>query len=313
MSPRRRVLGFCALALFAFFGRTFAQTPPASPRAVFNPAGDVHAKKGLTCESCHGASAPAPGQIKAADIAPMCATCHAKALPKWKDSVHAAALARGDSSAPTCSTCHVPHGLRPLKDTPAQAICGQCHVREAELYAASPKQKIFAETDHPACVTCHEEHKIVMPTDDWVSMKANDAPCTTCHDSSMKGASVIVSVRQHLQKLADGIDRADQVLDRAERAGMLVDDGRLAVRDAREKQILARLNVHAFAIAPFEPIAAQGLASAQSAERVGAGALAELQYRRRGLGVATLLILGFLVTLGLKIRRLPAISDQSSR
>jgi hypothetical protein len=285
--------------------------PPPTPQQLYTGASDVHAKKGITCEKCHGTpgATGAFAKIKPTDVAAICATCHEKALPKWQASVHAAALAHGDSSAPTCSTCHAPHGLKPLKETPAETICGQCHVREAELYGASPKNKIFIETEHPACVTCHEEHKILKPSDAWVSMKDNDAPCTTCHDRSMKGAPTIVAVRQQLQQIADGIDRADKVLDRAERAGMLVDDGRAAVRDAREKQILARLNVHAFAMKPFQPIATAGIASAKSAEQTGYGALAELQYRRRGLGVATLVILGFLITLGVKIRRLPPISD----
>jgi len=123
----------------------------------------------------------------------------------------------------------------------------------------------------------------------------------------MKGASDIATVRGQLRQLSDGIDRSDQVLDRAERAGMLVDDGRAALREARERQVLARVNVHAFATKPFAPIAAQGIAAALRAERAGSDALDELQFRRKGLGVATVLILGFLATLWWKIRRLPAI------
>jgi hypothetical protein len=42
---------------------------------------------------------------------------------------------------------------------------------------------------------------------------------------------------------------------------------------------------------------------------VGVDALDELQSRRFGLGVATLLIVGFLITLWVKIRRLPAAPD----
>ena len=90
---------------------------------------------------------------------------------------------------------------------------------------------------------------------------------------------------------------------------MLVDDGRQALRDAREAQILARLNIHAFAALPFATTAAKGIADAAKAEAIGNGLLGELRYRRNGLAVATLLIIGFLVTLWWKIRRLPPIKS----
>jgi hypothetical protein len=186
-----------------------------------------------------------------------------------------------------------------------ELVCAQCHVRESDLYNNSPKKALFASLGHPGCITCHENHKILKPSDNWVSMKDPVAPCTTCHDSKVKGAAEIVGVRQQLQGLTDGIERADLVLDRAERAGMLVDEGRAAVRDAREHQILARLNVHAFALKPFTPIAIEGVAAASRGEQIGRDAMSELQFRRRGLAIATLLILGFLVTLWWKIRRLP--------
>ena len=45
--------------------------------------------------------------------------------------------------------------------------------------------------------------------------------------------------------------------------------------------------------------------AAEHAEKAGVAALMELQNRRRGLAVATVLIIGFLITLWAKIRRLP--------
>jgi hypothetical protein len=88
---------------------------------------------------------------------------------------------------------------------------------------------------------------------------------------------------------------------------MLVDEGRLVLRDAHERQILARVTIHAFAAKPFTEIAAPGLAEAGRAADVGTRALEELQTRRKGLAVATVLIVGFLITLWFKIRRLPPV------
>jgi cytochrome c553 len=321
-----RVLCISALLLAVASAAASAQTPPAkpappTPEELFRD--DVHAKAKLTCETCHGQRG-AGGKfapIKHADVAQLCAKCHADAdtmhranpkLPvdqysKWKQSVHAAALQKGDSSAPTCSSCHGAHGVKPTKTIKAEEACGQCHVREADLYKASPKKKIFEEAEHNACVECHENHKIVAPGDNWISMKDPVSPCSTCHDDTMKGAKEIVLVQDSLKRLNAGIDRAGQVLDRAERVGMLVDDGRQALRDAHEQQIQARVMVHAFAAKSFSAAADPGIKAAASAEKVGYDALSELQFRRKGLAVATVLILGFLATLWVKIRRLPPI------
>jgi hypothetical protein len=66
-----------------------------------------------------------------------------------------------------------------------------------------------------------------------------------------------------------------------------------------------RVLVHAFASPPFDEVLEEGLAAADKSRAVGDDAMDELQYRRRGLAVATLLILGFLATLFVKIRQLP--------
>jgi hypothetical protein len=50
----------------------------------------------------------------------------------------------------------------------------------------------------------------------------------------------------------------------------------------------------------------EGVSAANQAQTAGTDAMNELRYRRRGLAVATVVILGFLVTLFVKIRRLPA-------
>ncbi len=276
-----------------------------------------------TCSDCHGAHGLTPvkdtrSPVAPSNVATTCARCHAdekrmSAFDRpgnphedWKKSVHAAALLeKGDTSAPTCSTCHGNHGPAPALVT-SLLICAECHVREAELYTKSSKKQAFDKIDEPGCLTCHTNHEVEHPTDAWVSMK-DPAVCSVCHDDTVKGAADIVAVEQGLGRLGSGIDRARQILTRAEEAGMLVNEGLGALRDAEEQQILARLTVHAFAAKPFTAIADKGLAAAGRAEQMGHEALAELRFRRNGLAVATVLILGFLVTLWLKIRRLPPV------
>jgi predicted CXXCH cytochrome family protein len=179
-------------------------------------------------------------------------------------------------------------------------------VREAELYTKSAKKQAFDHIDEPGCLTCHSNHAIEHPSDAWVSMK-DPALCSVCHDDTVKGKADIAAVEQGLALLGSSIDRARQVLDRAQVAGMLVDEGLGFLRDAQEQQVMARLTVHAFAAKAFQPVADKGIAAAERAEQFGTDALADLKVRRRGLAVATLLIIGFLITLAVKIRRLPPV------
>lgn len=274
-----------------------------------------------TCTDCHGAHgirkvSDVRSPVASVNVAETCAKCHADparmsvfgleptSFKDWSASVHAAALLkRGDVSAPTCSTCHGSHGATPPGVTEVANVCAQCHVREAELFRASPKKAIFDESGQAECLACHSNHRIERPTDAWVGLK-DPAVCATCHDATTKGADTIVTFRTDLDELTAAIDGGAAVLRRAERAGMLVDDGRAALREAREHQIHARVLVHTFAVKPFQDMAGQGVRAARESDAVGERALHDLQIRRRGLFVTMIIILGFLVTLGLKIRRL---------
>jgi predicted CXXCH cytochrome family protein len=274
-----------------------------------------------TCIDCHGAhgirrARDPRSPVAPVNVAPTCARCHADParmgafnrattpFADWSASVHAAVLLkRGDTSAPTCSTCHGSHGATPPGIEQVVNVCAQCHVREAELFRASPKKAIFDQIGQPECLACHSNHRIEHPSDAWIALK-DPAVCAICHDEKMSGAATIVAVRAGLDTFTAAIGAADGVLGRAERAGMLVEEGRSALREARDHEIHARVLVHAFAAKPFTEMADQGQQAARRAQVNGEQALRELQVRRRGLLVATVLILGFLVTLWFKIRRL---------
>lgn len=226
-------------------------------------------------------------------------------FPDWSASVHAAALLkRGHTSAPTCSTCHGSHGATPPGVDAVANVCAQCHTREADLFRAGPKKAIFEAMNEAECLACHGNHRIEQPSDQWVGLQQG-AVCATCHDESTGGAKTIITVREELDRLFARIAAADEVLGRAERAGMLVDEGRAGLREAADHGIHLRVLVHAFALKPFDDMAAQGFAAADRARTVGEEALRELRIRRRGLALATFLILGLLVTLWRKIRQLP--------
>jgi predicted CXXCH cytochrome family protein len=225
----------------------------------------------------------------------------------WSASVHAAALIkRGDTSAPTCIACHGSHGATPPGVTAVANVCAQCHLREAELFRASPKKDIFDALGEAECLVCHKNHQIESPADTWVGTEKG-AVCTECHDATGDSGQTITHMHDQLAGLSAAVDAADFSLGRAERAGMLVDDGRAALRQAHEQQVQARVLVHTFATGQFDTAAQDGMAAAVRARESGEAAMRELQVRRTGLAVATVLILGFLVLLWLKIRHLPAV------
>ncbi len=172
------------------------------------------------------------------------------------------------------------------------------------MYQASTKRTAFEAMDMPACLTCHSNHKIVHPNDGWIDFK-EPALCATCHATDTPGAPVIRTMRTGFDQLNATFHAAEAVLTRAEEAGMLVDDGMTALRDAQESRVRLRVLVHSFAEEPFTASLTEGLAATSRAQAAGEAALEELSFRRRGLGLATLAILGFLLTLGFKIRSLP--------
>ena len=277
-----------------------------------------------TCSDCHTAHGikrvrDARSPVAPLNVATTCARCHGDAARMtpfgrdaappgdWSASVHAAALVeRADTSAPTCSSCHGSHGAVPPGIENVANVCAQCHVRQAELFRASPKKAIFDAIGQGECLVCHGNHRIESPADTWIGLQ-DGTVCAQCHDEAMGGAQTIRDVRQHLDRLSAAVASADALLTRAERVGMLVDEGRLALREARDHQLHSRVLVHAFAAPPLAGIAVDGVTAAGRAEDAGAAAMRDAQVRRGGLAVATLLILGFLATLGLKIRRLPPV------
>lgn len=275
-----------------------------------------------TCSDCHAAHGIKRVRDPRSAVAPLnvattCARCHedaARMAPfgrdaappgDWAASVHAAALLkRADTSAPTCSSCHGSHGAAPPGVESVANVCAQCHVRQAELFRGSPKKAIFEEMEQAECLACHGNHRIESPADAWIGLQ-DGTVCAECHDETVAGAATIREVRQQLDRLSAAVASAEATLTRAERVGMLVDEGRLALREARDHQLHSRVLVHAFAVQPFAEMAAQGVTAARRARDAGDAALRDVQVRRRGLAVATLFVLAFLGTLWLKIRRLP--------
>jgi hypothetical protein len=222
---------------------------------------------------------------------------------RYQKSVHAQMLAQGDTSAPTCTTCHGNHGATPPGVRSVANVCGTCHVFFAQLFEKSPHQAAFAKMGLPGCVQCHSNHEIVRPSDTWVGVGPNSV-CVTCHTSGDPGYRSAQAIAQDISRLDLALTRAETVLDTAERAGMEVSSAKLELTSGHEALVKARVSVHTFRDSEVQKIADPGLEVAQRANQAGVAALAELNFRRKGLAISLITILVAITGLYLKIRQI---------
>src|SRR5215831_17750606 len=195
--------------------------------------GDTKVAVCVDCHSVHDLKAPSDlrSKVNPVNVATTCVHCHAEAeymkeykipteqFANYSKSVHHDALMlRGDLSAPTCSTCHGNHGAAPPGVTSVANVCSNCHVFQAQLFDSSPHKQVFASAGLPGCVTCHSNHLITRPTDEFVGT-GEKAVCTQCHTQGDDGYVAAGQIKEKLVQLASSIDKADEILGRAERSG----------------------------------------------------------------------------------------------
>src|SRR5205823_6138710 len=127
----------------------YVETPifAAGPEDYEN---DIHNKRGVTCEDCHGDN-PQPEKRQ---VAALCSKCHSDLnymrrfnpqmrvdqFAEYQTSVHGMRNARGDEKVATCTSCHSVHDIRAVKDpkspvypTQVAATCAKCHSDPARM------------------------------------------------------------------------------------------------------------------------------------------------------------------------------------
>lgn len=277
--------------------------------------------KVAVCTDCHGvhdlrAPSDPASKVHPLNVASTCAHCHANAdymkaykiptdqFANYTTSVHREAMTvRGDLSAPTCTTCHGNHGAAPPGVATVQNVCSTCHVFQAELYGKSPHKAAFDVAGFPGCVVCHSNHAVLHPTDAKVGTDAQ-AVCVQCHVEGDAGYQAAGKIHTGLTQLSAAINDADQLLSVAESSGMEVSDARLQQDQARDSLTKARVSIHSFRPETVDADLQAGLAIAAKDLQAGKAALAERDYRRRGLAVALLSIFATVLGLFLYIRQI---------
>jgi hypothetical protein len=104
--------------------------------------------------------------------------------------------------------------------------------------------------------------------------------------------------------LDSAIQDADKVVNAAESSGMEVSQARLDEDQARDALTKARVTIHSFRTDLVNQDIQEGLNLAAKNLQAGKNAIAERDYRRRGLGFALVFILMAVVGLFLYIRHI---------
>ena len=196
-------------------GSLFHAAPHADYDHGFHAQAIHNGVKAATCLDCHTKNgdmttilpASDPGStINRATIAETCGKCHGdksvmqgsgisnRPFLSYRESVHAKAMARGNTSAAVCTDCHNSHDIQPASNAQSSiakvnipATCGKCHATEAAEFIQSVHGQAVARgvSRAPVCTDCHGIHNIKMPHDQnaatVMTALATDT-CAKCHE-----------------------------------------------------------------------------------------------------------------------------------
>lgn len=277
-------------------------------------------EKVAVCIDCHGshsilAASDSRSPVYPLNVPATCGHCHGDAAymagypigthqtADYDASVHGEALLRKrDLAAPACNDCHGNHGAVPPEVKSISHVCGRCHLNNADLFAASPHGRAFEELGLAQCEACHGNHRIDEPTDAMLD-PSGEYTCAHCHDEGSEAWKNGEGMYEVLAELKAKIHAADSLVRRAERAGMEVSEAKFIVSSADDELIKARTLVHGFQATTLRENAQAGMELATQAVELGRAAIAELQFRRKGLAVSMVIIFAVAAALYLKIRQ----------
>jgi formate dehydrogenase gamma subunit len=196
-------------------GALFHTAPHSDYDHSFHALSIRNGARGAACVDCHTrngdltAILPASdpkSTINRANIAETCGRCHGdksvmqgsgitnQAFLSYRESVHAQAVARGNTRAAVCTDCHNSHDIRAASDAHSSIFkvnvpgtCGKCHQSEANEFAVSVHGQAVARgvSRAPVCTDCHGIHNIKLPFEQSTgsaSVAVATESCAKCHD-----------------------------------------------------------------------------------------------------------------------------------
>ena len=153
----------------------------------------VHGQQEMTCAGCHPNHETFPhpavtagnSRAYALEQNETCLTCHPDQAERVQDSMHAQALAEGNTQAAVCVDCHGAHDTVSLRAARVRiaTTCRKCHAGIYDDYNQSIHGKALREEnnlDVPTCVDCHGVHNIADPTTNQFRINSPNL-CGQCH------------------------------------------------------------------------------------------------------------------------------------
>jgi formate dehydrogenase gamma subunit len=196
-------------------GSLFHTAPHAGYDHSFHAQAIHNGTKAATCLDCHTKNGdmttilPATdpnSTINRATIAETCGKCHGdksvmqgsgisdRPFLSYRESVHAKAMARGNTSAAVCTDCHNSHDIQSASNSQSSiakvnipATCGKCHRTEANEFIQSIHGQAVTRgvSRAPVCTDCHGIHNIIMPFDQKTATATTAVgtdSCAKCHE-----------------------------------------------------------------------------------------------------------------------------------
>lgn len=172
-------------------------------------------RKAATCIDCHARNGDMTTVLAATDlkstihrnnVAETCGRCHGdksvmqgsgisdRPFLSYRESVHAKALAQGNTGAAVCTDCHNSHDILPASDSrsPIAKVnipqtCSKCHQAEsAEFIQSVHGQAVIRGVSRsPVCTDCHGIHGITSPVEQAsanASATVATETCAGCHE-----------------------------------------------------------------------------------------------------------------------------------
>jgi cytochrome b subunit of formate dehydrogenase len=169
--------------------------------------GDKHAP---TCAQCHGSHnvlrpSDPNSPISTTEVPKLCGRCHREGSPvslthnipqsnilgNYADSIHGEGLfKRGLTVTAVCTSCHTSHFVLPHTDSRSSIsarniakTCTKCHSQIENVHQKVIRGELWQRQPHliPACVDCHEPHKIRRV---FYAQGMSDRDCMRCHGDS---------------------------------------------------------------------------------------------------------------------------------
>jgi cytochrome b subunit of formate dehydrogenase len=160
------------------------------------------------CNFCHGSHDILPKNAKGSPIAPLeipylCGQCHQEGskvsltknihqthiLENYTQSIHGEGLfKKGLTVSANCASCHTAHKILPHTDNRSSIAreniaetCASCHQKIEEVHSKIIDGEKWETEEHtlPACVDCHQPHKI---RKNFYDLGLANQECLNCHE-----------------------------------------------------------------------------------------------------------------------------------